>query len=772
MADATPSSAIRERPLQHYMDPAEASDTKAVRRHVVTLTGPAGSWDVTDRLMRGSIGTITSNTEQEFLVLTSGDVTLDLDNADGAVEAFFEGVQPSDTFEVTIERRSGRRAPRWDTLFGGVLDLPWSIRYNRKERTAQVQAFSYSKLLEHASAEAVRRSVTLTGSVTAGQAQVTVSPNTTDLRVGDEIQMVSGATRESQTILSITSSTIVTTADLWANTFAAGSTLNLLTPYYRDVGLGFLVTSLFDEAGVIDGGVVIAPTLSSLYPVATPLSRHGFIAPGGVPSTWGSATILSGNLRVGAGTGGSFRREVLTDPDGSWTATTPGFEAYDDWTARWDEKPVASDGLMTFGGLDNGAREVFNQNTVQDWIIITTGIQPYNGFTLREVGVGDRALLGSPAAPNTTTVYHSLDYDPVSGEVWVSICGNGSFDAPSGLNYDCTLAWDGVTLHTIHGNGTSGQLRYLRRLQLMALHERDAGATGGGAQTTNLHLYDPATRTRVKTVQVPADLWAWSLRVVDMGSARFILGIYVEGGRTYLRVWDANWTTLTDYKISDVTPSTSDSTVTYSARITVWPHEDLGEIAIVYTANVMLVLAKGYVGVVEHADFEGKSCAEALRQLALISACFIEVDEQKVASLRHRASEDAERKGQPIHVGRPLEVEEWPISEFYRSSCRVTGQTSAGDDIESIAGATGDSAHRLELDGDLVTTESLAQAIGWQYVGVLSTIRRQVELTIEETGDLIRPLDYIDLDGALWLVMEAQLDVDERTYGLRAVEVA
>jgi hypothetical protein len=299
----------------------------------------------------------------------------------------------------------------------------------------------------------------------------------------------------------------------------------------------------------------------------------------------------------------------------------------------------------------------------------------------------------------------------------------------------------------------------------MAMHERNPGTTGAGAQTTNLHLFDPATRVLQRTVTVPANLFAYTLRVFD----GHIAGLYTQDNTTRCRVWDTNFAEVSDFQVAPIAATHSGR----RAMLSVYTDPATGiEMGIGVVGDEAFVIARGYQGVVPYANFEDASCAQAIKDLALITMSLWDVDENRSGSLRGRGSEDAQRKAQPIPIAAPLECEEWPIFEFYRTSCTVTGQTEDGEGIEETAGDTGDSAHRLDLDSVLITTPGVAASVALQYVNFLGTPRRQIELTVRETGDLIRPLDYIDFDGALWLVVEAALDVDRRTYRLRAMEAA
>lgn len=213
----------------------------------VWLRSPDGDvLEVSDRITR--IDAMQEAAEEDLLELRHGDLGLQLADLDGAVEAFFHLVGPNSLFEVEVLRKRAGRRVRWERVFAGVLELPWSLQYDRKDLTASVQAFSFSKLLENASAETVQRNVTgRTGSVTAAAQLVTVS-DVTDLLPGDEITLRDDAEEETRTIATVGASS-VTTTEPWDNTFASAA-LTLETPYHRDKSIAWLVDQLFTQAGI------------------------------------------------------------------------------------------------------------------------------------------------------------------------------------------------------------------------------------------------------------------------------------------------------------------------------------------------------------------------------------------------------------------------------------------------------------------------------------------------------------------------------------------
>src|SRR6059036_868498 len=125
---------------------------------IVLLRAPdLSELDITRRVNQSELGSITDQTEEDLVSLIHGDLSLTVADPDGAVEAFLSAALPGEDWEVTIDRATGLTPPiLFERVFGGVLDLPWSLEYDRNKRTVGVNAFSYTKILENASAETVK----------------------------------------------------------------------------------------------------------------------------------------------------------------------------------------------------------------------------------------------------------------------------------------------------------------------------------------------------------------------------------------------------------------------------------------------------------------------------------------------------------------------------------------------------------------------------------------------------------------------------------------
>ena len=95
----------------------------------VEITSPLGEvLDVTDRIDRDGVNSISEEVAEDLIQIVHSDMDLELRDADGVVESFFAGAAPDDLYEIRVTRDTLKRRPKSITLFGGVLELPWSLR--------------------------------------------------------------------------------------------------------------------------------------------------------------------------------------------------------------------------------------------------------------------------------------------------------------------------------------------------------------------------------------------------------------------------------------------------------------------------------------------------------------------------------------------------------------------------------------------------------------------------------------------------------------------
>ena len=86
----------------------------------VIITDPNGTeLDATGRIEE--VTRLSEGAEEDLLDFTHGDMDMELSDPDGAVEKFFLGATPDDEYSVTVHRETGKRRPKWELVWAGVV---------------------------------------------------------------------------------------------------------------------------------------------------------------------------------------------------------------------------------------------------------------------------------------------------------------------------------------------------------------------------------------------------------------------------------------------------------------------------------------------------------------------------------------------------------------------------------------------------------------------------------------------------------------------------
>lgn len=681
--------------------------------------------DITDRV--ADIRTISATLEDDLAELVHGDVDIELDNRDGWIASTLANSTAADLWEFEIVRETRRRRPKWEIVFGGLLDLK-TVIYERMDSTVKVQVFSFSQLLERTTAEDIKRDLTgRTGSVTSGTAAVTVS-DATDILPGDVFELNLLSESEEFTVESVSGSVITATANLSITASPADpADLTPLTPYHRNKTIEWLADAVFSASGVDDDDITIRQVLAE-FPIETEINTDGLPAPDPISIVEQDGQIVisyTASDRMAADTPQSGFASLVADNDPQ---------------ADWRPYMLTQPTILEIPAADTGAYAADHENAHYYDLLETVNSPGNTTLDLRQDGsVLSRADTWADPLEDGYTAFWQ-EYEPQTGDVWVSYArgaGGGDF-----LKY-----YDG-TWHTL-SSSEAGALRSIRPLELMAF------VPSGG---TTMRLYDATARTVVRNVTVPSGITLWTIRAFD----GFVAALYREYQTMRVRIWDADsWAQLADYAIS--TGSASD------AFLTVFGEASGDEIAIGHSNGVYFVLARYFAGVIPYADFEDKSCADAIRDLALVSLSYVTVDEHKIGRLTGRT---ITTMGEPVELGIPLEQSSRKLWDFYRTSVEVSGESEYyRASIEEVAGDTGDSENRLSIDSTLITTTSLANVIANLYLSFFNVERAQEDVTIAEGDRLIRALDVVVLDGKQYLVLHPKTDLVERTQELTLVEI-
>ena len=730
----------------------------------ITIEHPSGYvLDVTDRI--SDVGSIREAVEEDLLQPLHGDIDFELDDFDGAVSSLIAGAMVDSVYTVEVWRDTfGRRSN--DLLFRGVLDLPWSVSRNWKQRTVSLNVFSLTKILENVSAESLVRDFSALGTATATatQSSATVA-DTTNLASGDSVRIADDTNEETHVVEFVTGATTFRTRDAFSNSFS-GATIEVTTPYPRWQTPTALATALVGLSPLPVGDVSLDRVLTPV-PFISPANANGV--------SWSQ-----------------FLRSIVETDDDELTLTADDVYVLTEAAEEGQYTGNVRDGFSGPGGASD-------DGTADWWPYLTD--RPAN-FPTQTDGISDRGgsvavdhtndhvytLVEDSSGPSTLTLYqdgspidevasffgtlgytfYTLEYEPSLDQVWIA------FRQGNGL--------EGMRIYDVGGGGVSagpesvatspsGTFRVMHQLGWMLW---------GDQGHEEIRVYDIATATRIRTLTIAElgledgiILYPWTFRYLG----GHIVVTYRLLGRIRVAIWDASWGLLADY---DFAPASASG----DPLVGGFNHSEFGQMLVISNGSgraigssspvghVMGVLSSRYAGVIAYADLDSTSVATALKELALLGLGFVRVDTaSRAVSIvpRETVGTVVADLGWSHDPAAPLEMEERPQWEGYRDSVAVSGTTEDGSNFEEIVGTS--DARRESISAKFATTLSVARAIAQAYRAVLSQSRRWREVRIEEDGTVYRPFDVVLLDGVRWLVLASDTDVSEREQRLELIEV-
>ena len=712
------------------------------------LTTPDGTvYDITSRADIESQGTLLEETEDDLLQFTYGSIDLTLDDRDGFLSAAFDAAEHGDVFRIEIERETGRRRPKWERLFSGILDVEGSAVRDDAAGAYDVSAYSLSKLLESADAESLKRTlVGITGTVTAGFSFVTVT-STADLEVDDKITLGSGDYSETQTILSIDSATTLHTYQVFSNSFT-DAVLTLATPYLRKRTASDLARLVYGLAGITSVSVDVSAELETV-PFATSLRSTGL--PGGAPT---GMAERSSSIAVWQ----SGHRYTAADVD-------TGFSDSGADSAKLDWGPYLASEPGTFqAGSRTQIRDYVDAGHALYELRIDDDGTNYRlrlykaGVLLVEVDTTNHTA----PEPNGKYVMTSFEVAAAWGEVWASW---------TKTTQTTHRVWDGegwsweTVYNTAHGmkryntSGSllqawtliSGRLRFVASDGMMAVDRND---------TSLLELYNHGTVTRSGS---GGSLDMWTFRKFGAFYACVTLGppysvVLIDG---------TSLEELGRFPVSTEAAGSSEAAVFTKGGLVTPEYEG-------YAGGKWFSVSLRASGVVPYFDCEGKSAASAMKSLAMFSAAHAWVDEDGIGYLIGRsAAFDSLRY--PVEIGQPIGApKRRPFWEWWRRSVIVTAKDETGADVEAIAGDPADSASRLSVECDIPMSASYAGVVASAYARLLgrSPVPKQSDETIDEPPDgRVRLLGKVTRDGVTMLAMRVESDLRGETQDVSLAEV-
>lgn len=712
------------------------------------LTAPDGTvYDITSRADIESQGTLIEETEDDLLQFTYGNIDLTLDDRDEFLSGLFDSAEHGDVFRIEIERETGRRRPKWERLFAGVLDVEGSVTRDDAAKTVDVSAYSLAKLLEAADASSLKRSIVgRTGTVSVGATLVTVT-DTTGLEVDDQITLGTGDYTETQTILSIDSTTTLHTYTAFTNSFT-DAVLTLVTPYLRKRTVADLARQVYGLAGFTSVSVDVAAELETV-PFATSLRSSGL--PGGAPTGMAERSSAIAVWQSG-------HRYSAADVDTGFSDA--GVDA-----AKLDWRPYLASEPVTF--------QAGSRTQIRDYV--SAGHELYElridddgtNYRLRVYKAGvllvevDTTNHTAPE-PNGQYIMTSFEVAAAWGEVWVSWTKTTQsthkvWDGEGWIWETTYLTGRGMKRYDTSGsllqtwNLISGRLRFVAADGQMAVDRHD---------TALLQFYDHGSVSRSGS---GGSLDMWTFR--KFGA--FYAAITTGPPYAVVLIDAASLAELGRFPVSTNAAGSSEATVFTKGGLISPEYEG-------YAGGKWFSVSLRASGVVPYFDCEGKSAAAALRSLAMFAAAHAWIDEDGIGYVIGRSAA-FNSLTYALEIGQPIGApKRRPFWEWWRRSVRVGAKDETGADVEAFAGDVADSASRPDVDCDIPMSASYCGVVASAYARLLgrTPVPRQSDETIDEPPDgRVRLLGKVTRDGVTMLAMRVESDLRGETQDVSLAEV-
>lgn len=704
-------------------------------------------YDWTSRALGDEFSTVSETMEEDVLQFVHSDITVTLDDSDGVVSALLMAIGATSKWRCEIWRNPSN----WSFLWGGNIDAT-TIRQNFGNKTVSFTAYSFSKLLDLASAEDVKRTVTgVTGNAQIDSVILTVSDGT-QLVIDDEIELSQSGVKEKRRIATKNGNSFTVT-EAWKTSFSV-ATLTLLTPYYREQQPDYLARELFIKSGITTVHTRL-DTLALSEPYPGRMNSSGLTR-----ALVDCVTKRGSNIAVFENLASFYAPGPTTGFNaGSYTPDQPS-----DWTAYAGTEPAS---FKSIGTNDSGTRITGNQ-TVYYWYLSTdttgTGTNLQLNLRLKDSTTPSaRSILVANVGYNTD-LYDgipwfntSLEYDQTESRVWVSYKGYKP-DGQVDLSATGCKAYNGSTMVQDSTRPVVGGSKL--RFSYIGPHMVEFG-------TDSINIRNAATPyATVAILEHRSNLVAWTLRRVSFDATSYWVCIQrreaAEFGKYewFLILWS--------YTTGEVL---SETKIAGGYAITrcygsVW-YDSIG-VDDVYTGYVELeevgghyfYLTKSGANTIPYADFEGKSCSEAMRELAISSGCVIRVDRNKAGYFIGRNSLAAQFGSAPVTISDPLRKEKKRFWEWLRTSCEVTGKAHVTEDeFTELVGDTGNTQFRLSVEAAYVSTPGLARALAWNYVSFLNQTNGQMDVVVVEPSDgPVELFNRVILDGVTYRVFKTEND--------------
>lgn len=767
---------------------------------LIMLLPPDGRQvDITSRVDLGAAGSVSETLEDNLLELTHSDFDLEIQDEDGEISEMLRNSSRDETWAVRVERYAGGRRDKWQLVFAGILDTPLSVEIDRKNRTVSVQVFSYSKLMERIDPSGQRRDRgeypdTVTGqkvSATAGSAVLGFSPGfSTDsfLKIGDRIAIDDGTNREEHIISATVGTSGANTIEPVVNDFDEANA-ELLTPWPWHQTIEEIAASLLAVVGV-DGVDIDIESVTAERPFLSGFDGNGS----------GTGWNQLKNTMAWDLTGDNHKIMVRIDT-AMYVAESPssGFEGEAattqveaDWTPYLSTQPgslelVPSD-VQNGDGTDTQLNFAEVPADDLDWVACYDH-EGGDTWTLRHdhtVGLDDPRLRlfknGSFAANIHVESGVTADHFHTAFCDWFDRSADGYTDdlvviSSQGHNGVREVnVYDGTSKTTVaSGDGSGGG-----GVRTIASRRRVA------IQTADEDLNQPQIRADInfwksvsdadgfiaidRTLQDQPAMQMWTMRsfgdfvacmyLGDTGATQSSHTGFVDR-ETRVRVW--RWSDLeqvADFKLHDFAhPHMYATTAKFG-----------GVESVVFNVNrFMTVLSTEWVGTVPYLNFDDISGERAIRDIALLSMSYFEIDRFGIARFRNRASDQGPVV--EIDASKLIEDVEQPLTDDYVASIEVNGKDREGEEFSVVVGDKHDSSNRESIESDMIRDTGLAEAMGWGYYGILAGLRRERNVTRKLDRTWTHANDLAKIDNVPYRVISAETDLEAGEQDLKLVEV-
>jgi len=734
--------------------------------------------DITSLVGREGFGSINRALERDLLSFKTGDLTLTARNRDGFFDDLFAFFGPTDIWSLRVYRRG-------EVQFWGVLIGKGSITFNRKGKECEITIYGLTKILDMTTAEDVKRTfstMTLGAGAVAGATTITLN-TTTSILSGDTLHITDHVNKEDVTVRQVLSSTqVLLESGIVAGAgYASGSEVTCPTPFHRYKSIPTLVNLLFERAGVPVARLLISGSQFNLLG-PTPVNQSGL------------ATIAAGNpIYTNPAERNSRRYDThlvdgtyyQEDPEDDWTLEDATVRAWVDWSRyyRQDEAeptlflrdPDTAETTPAGGNVVDPHRCAYEYKNA---IPLKWNVNGSSGdINQRANTVADgitwtaRATIATiPGARwNASSTQNEIgcEVDIVRRDLYIwSNEGGGGAGSPALELYDIN---SGTLVGSLRQSDDTagycyGGFKYVPELDAV-VGLRSSNKNGPDFEIVAFRdgariWKRPFPNCLVQTIAgVSHTVW-------PTHNLRYVSGklycIVVSDGKAQLVYSDDEFQTYTMKALTD--PGVGPRQ--FAARV-----NDAYQIACYKTVGAsslqagLFIAAPFYAGVVEYADFEGDSCAEALKKLSVIANAVFYVDDDLQG---HFIARDLYDPGAVSEVGdRVMEQTDdllWDETAQY--------VTVSGNSFEATSGDAGFGTEGIDLESEFIPTEAFAQALADAVFAFYSAQRRMVEAPVIDTdGRIYRPLDRVTLGGPeRYLVYESDHSLVDDEVSLTLLE--